>query len=55
VVYVSDMSRAAAMEAAWREVFAASPPARVLTGTRLVNPDGLVEIMVTAAERAGSR
>lgn len=55
VVYVSDMSRADAMEAAWRETFAASPPARVLTGTRLVNPDGLVEIMVTAAERAASR
>lgn len=55
VVYAGDMARVDAMEAAWREVFAASPPARILAGARLVNPDGLVEIMVTAADRVGRR
>jgi enamine deaminase RidA (YjgF/YER057c/UK114 family) len=50
VVYLTDASDFAAMNTAWREVFASAPPARATVRTRLVAPDGLVEIMLTAVK-----
>ena len=49
VVYVTDTKYFAPMNEAWREVFATQLPARATVVTGLVAPDGLVEIMVTAA------
>lgn len=50
VVYLTDPKDFAAMNAAWREVFPASPPARATVRTGLVAPDGVVEIMLTAVK-----
>jgi len=47
IVYLKDMSRAAAVTEAYGEVFSRDFPARTMVGTELVNPDGLVEIMFT--------
>ena len=49
VVYVTDARHFAAMNEAWREVFGTQFPARATVVTDLVAPDGLVEIMITAA------
>jgi reactive intermediate/imine deaminase len=50
VVYLTDMSRAEAMDSAYRQVLEAPYPARTTVGTRLVSPDGLVEIMFVAVK-----
>jgi len=50
VVYLTDVKDFAAMNAAWREVFKTSPPARATVRTGLVAPDGVVEIMLTAVK-----
>ncbi len=47
-VYLTDMKNFSAMNTAYREVFAADPPARVSAETGLVSADALVEIMFTA-------
>jgi reactive intermediate/imine deaminase len=49
MVYVTDAAKFAAMNAAYREVFRGDFPARTTVEAGLVNPAGLVEIMVTAA------
>jgi len=49
MVYVTDARHFAAMNEAWREVFGTQFPARATVVTGLVAPDGLVEIMITAA------
>lgn len=48
-VYLPDLAHAAAMDAAYRETFAAAPPARVTVGAGLVAKDARVEIAMTAA------
>jgi reactive intermediate/imine deaminase len=48
-VYLTDVSHYAVMNAAYREVFPRDFPARATVRTGLVDPDGLVEIAVTAA------
>ena len=48
IVYVTDTSRAAEVDAAWQEVFGPAAPTRTLVRTGLVAPDGLVEIMLNA-------
>jgi reactive intermediate/imine deaminase len=47
-VFLKDAGTLAAMNEAYREVFAGAYPARTTVGTPLVVDDGLVEIMVTA-------
>ena len=49
-VYITDMKNFSAMNEAYREVFTSDYPARVSAETGLVSPDGLVEIMFTAAK-----
>lgn len=49
VIYVSDMKHRSAVEGAWAEHFPGEKPAGVLVETPLMAPDGLVEIMLTAA------
>ncbi|HXH05606.1 MAG TPA: RidA family protein [Vicinamibacterales bacterium] len=48
-VYLTDVAHYAVMNAAYREVFPREFPARASVRTGLVDPNGLVEIMVTAA------
>jgi reactive intermediate/imine deaminase len=50
VVYVTDVSRFAEMNAAYRAIFARDFPARATVETGLVSPDGVVEIMFTAVK-----
>jgi reactive intermediate/imine deaminase len=50
MVYITDVSNFGGMNQAYREVFRAEPPARATVGVGLVNPAGLVEIMVTAVK-----
>lgn len=50
VVYVSDMRHRPAVLKVWNEQFPREKPAGVLVETPLVAPDGLVEIMLTAAK-----
>ncbi len=50
VVYVSDLKYRAAVEKVWADQFPKGKPAGVLIETPLVAPDGLVEIMVSAAK-----
>ena len=50
MVYITDLSNFGGMNQAYREVFRAEPPARATVGVGLVNPTGLVEIMVTAVK-----
>jgi enamine deaminase RidA (YjgF/YER057c/UK114 family) len=50
VVYVADLKHRSAVEQAWSEQFPKAKPAGVLVETRLVAPDGLVEIMLSAAK-----
>lgn len=50
VVYLPDLKNFAAMNEAYRAVLAKDFPARATVGTGLVSPDGLVEIMFTAAK-----
>lgn len=47
-VYLTDLSHFAAMNAVYREFFPTAPPARATVGTRLVSPNGLVELVMTA-------
>jgi enamine deaminase RidA (YjgF/YER057c/UK114 family) len=49
VIYVSDLKHRPAVEKAWAEHLPGEKPAGVLVETPLVAPDGLVEIMLTAA------
>ncbi len=51
VVYLPSVSDFAAMNAAYREAFGGSLPARAAVGAGLVSPDGLVEVMMTAVKR----
>ena len=50
VVYLPDVSRFADMNAAYREALAKDFPARATIGLGLMNPDGQVEIMMTAVK-----
>jgi reactive intermediate/imine deaminase len=50
IVYLPKLSDYAAMNEAYREIFRAGFPARATVGAGLVAPDGLVEIMLTAAK-----
>jgi aminoacrylate peracid reductase len=50
VVYVSDLQYWPAVAAVWAEQFPKEKPAGVVIETPLVAPDGLVEIMVSAAK-----
>ena len=50
VAYLPDLSSCAAMNEAYREVLPRDFPARATVRTGLVAPDGLVEIMLTAAK-----
>lgn len=50
LVYLTDLKHYAAMNDAYRAFFEKSFPARATVQTRLVAPDGLVEIMVTAVK-----
>ncbi len=50
VVYVSDLKHRASVEKAWTEQFPKEKPAGVLVEAPLVAPDGLVEIMLSAAK-----
>jgi 2-iminobutanoate/2-iminopropanoate deaminase len=50
VVYVSEMKHRAAVEKAWALQFSGQKPAGVLVEAPLVAPDGLVEIMLSAAK-----
>ncbi len=50
VVYVSDLKHRGPVEKVWAEQFPKEKPAGVLIETPLVAPDGLVEIMVSAAK-----
>ena len=47
-VYLPDLSHFAAMNGVYREFFPTAPPARATVGTKLVNPTGLVELVMTA-------
>ena len=47
-VWLPDVNDAAAMERAYRETFPATPPARIVVGSRLVAKDARVEIAMTA-------
>ncbi len=47
-VYMTDLSQFATMNGVYRESFASAPPARATIGTRLVSPNALVEILMTA-------
>jgi aminoacrylate peracid reductase len=47
-VWLPDLTNFAAMNAAYREVFADAPPARATVGAGLVAKDALVEIAMTA-------
>jgi len=51
VVYLPNLGDLAAMNAAYREVFAKAFPARATVEAGLVSPDGLVEIMLTAVKK----
>jgi enamine deaminase RidA (YjgF/YER057c/UK114 family) len=51
VVYLPDVWDQRAMAPVHREFFGATPPAGTLVGARLVTPDGLVEMMMTAVRR----
>jgi 2-iminobutanoate/2-iminopropanoate deaminase len=51
VVYLPNLEEFAAMNAAYREVFPNTFPARATVGAGLVSPDGLVEIMMTAVRK----
>lgn len=46
-IYLTDVSRTAAVDQLSAELFPSNPPARTLVGTRLVAPTGLVEMMMT--------
>lgn len=48
VVYLPDLTRFGDMNGAYRDVFRKDFPARATIGCGLVNPDGLVEIMMVA-------
>jgi 2-iminobutanoate/2-iminopropanoate deaminase len=50
VVYVSDLKYRGPVEKVWAEQFPKEKPAGVLIETPLVAPDGLVEIMLSAAK-----
>ena len=50
VVYLTDMAHYNDMNAAYRAVIAKDFPARATVGVGLVNPDGVVEIMMTAVK-----
>jgi reactive intermediate/imine deaminase len=50
VVYLPDIANAAAMNAAYREVFTKGFPARATIEAGLVSPDARVEIMMTAVK-----
>jgi reactive intermediate/imine deaminase len=50
VVYLPDLHNFGGMNEAYREIFSGDFPARATIGTGLVAPDGLVEIMLTAAK-----
>jgi enamine deaminase RidA (YjgF/YER057c/UK114 family) len=52
VVYLPEIGSAAAMNAAYREVFSTGFPARVVIEAGLVSPDARVEIMMTAVRSA---
>jgi reactive intermediate/imine deaminase len=47
-VYLPDLSHFATMNGVYREFFPSDPPARATVGMRLVNPTGLIELMMTA-------
>jgi 2-iminobutanoate/2-iminopropanoate deaminase len=48
IVYITDVKNFAGMNEGYREVFTKDFPARATVEVGLVNPDGLVEIMLTA-------
>ena len=50
IVYITDVKNFAGMNEAYREVFTKDYPARATVETGLVNPDGLVEIMLVAVK-----
>ena len=50
LVYLTDLSHFAAMNAEYRSFFGKDFPARATVGTGLVSPGGVVEIMVTAVK-----
>lgn len=50
VVYLTDVSSFSAMNEVYREMLPQAPPARATIGVGLVAPEGLVEIMMTAAK-----
>jgi 2-iminobutanoate/2-iminopropanoate deaminase len=51
LVYLTELKNYAAMNDVYRSFFGKSFPARATVQTRLVAPDGLVEIMVTAVKQ----
>ncbi|HEY3380238.1 MAG TPA: RidA family protein [Vicinamibacterales bacterium] len=55
VVYLPDLKTFGAMNLAYREAFGGRFPARATVEAGLVAPDGLVEIMMTAARSGGKR
>jgi aminoacrylate peracid reductase len=50
LVYLTDFAHYSAMNDAYRAFFGKDFPARATVGAGLFNPDGLVEIMVTAVK-----
>jgi 2-iminobutanoate/2-iminopropanoate deaminase len=50
MVYITDVKKFAGMNEAYQEVFRSDFPARTTVETGLVNPTGLVEIMLTAVK-----
>jgi 2-iminobutanoate/2-iminopropanoate deaminase len=50
-VYVPSTAMVRQMESAWREAFGTRVPPRTVVRSRLVAPEALVEIMLTAAKR----
>jgi reactive intermediate/imine deaminase len=51
VVYLPSLDDFDAMNEAYREAFPFAPPARATFGTGLVNPNGLVELVMTAVRQ----
>jgi len=49
-VYLPDLWQRAKVDAVYREIFPAAPPARSLMGARLATGDAAIEILVTAAK-----
>jgi enamine deaminase RidA (YjgF/YER057c/UK114 family) len=49
-VYLSDVRFYSEMNEVYRQMMPNAPPARATVGARLMSPDALVEIMITARQ-----